>query len=337
MNLRKYIVILLIMLGAWSTVVSAQDYSLVVCPGDTGVDYSVNGWEGSTFEWSISGGGTITREYGDSIIVDWSMVPGIYEITVQEISKHGCYGIPKSVGVMISAPEINLGEDTYVCFGESMTFSPVGDYYSFEWQDGSTLPTFTGSEEGYISCKVSDEYGCFWEDELFLEVKPLPYVDLGNDTSLCGEQYLDISGGFDAIDFNWSTGESSPIITVYQGYKEISVIVEDDFACVNYDTIIIDDCDPGVFFKDIPTAITPNGDGINDVWRIEKLEAYTDAVIDIYDRWGRLVFKSEPGYPEAWDGRKANGDFVPMDSYHFVILLNFGDDDRIIGTITVVR
>ena len=121
------------MLGAWSTVVSGQDYSLVVCPGDTGVDYSVQGSAGSTFEWTISnGGGTISRNYGDSIIVDWSMVPGIYEITVQEISQHGCYGLPKSVGVMISAPDINLGDDTYVCYGESMTFAPVGDFYSFE-------------------------------------------------------------------------------------------------------------------------------------------------------------------------------------------------------------
>lgn len=326
------------MLGAWSAVVSAQDYSLVVCPGDTGMDYAVKGWEGSTFEWSVSNdGGTIIRNYGDSIIVDWGTVPGIYEITVQEISKHGCYGIPKSVGVMISAPDIDLGEDTYICEGETMTFSPVGDYYSFEWQDGSTLPAFTASEEGYITCRVSDEYGCFREDELFLEVKPLPVVDLGRDTSLCGEQYLDISGGYDAIYFNWSTGETSPGITVYQGYQEISVIVEDDYGCINSDTLVIDNCDPELFFSDIPTAITPNDDGINDVWRIEKLEVYPEAVVDIYDRWGRLVFRSEPGYTEPWDGRNARGEYVPMDSYHFVILLNFGDEDRVVGTVTVIR
>ncbi len=322
------------MLSAWSTVVFGQDY--VVCPGDTAMDYSVQGTLGSTFEWTVEGG-VISRNYGDSVIVEWGMEPGEYEITVQEISQYGCYSIPMSLSVLISAPEINLGEDTFVCYGESKTLSPIGDYYSYEWQDGSTLPIYTASEEGYITCKVSDEYGCFWEDELFLEVKPLPYVDLGNDTSLCGEQYLDLSGGYDAISFDWSTGENSPNIIVYQGYKMISVVVEDDFGCINYDTIVIDDCDPGLFFKDIPTAITPNGDGINDVWRIEKLEAYSGAVVDIYDRWGKLVFRSEPGYPDPWDGRNARGKFVPMDSYHFVILFNFGDDDRIIGTITVIR
>ena len=94
---------------------------------------------------------------------------------------------------------------------------------------------------------------------------------------------------------------------------------------------------PALFFKDIPTAITPNGDGRNDEWILEKLEAYPDVVVDIYDRWGNLVFRSEPGYPDPWDGRNMRGDLLPMDSYHFVILLNFGDDDRIIGAVTVIR
>lgn len=324
------------MLGAWSTVVLGQDYTYVVCPGDTGMDYSVQGTEGSTFEWSVEGG-TISRNYGEKIIVDWSMVPGIYQITVQEISADGCYAIPKSVGVMISAPDIDLGGDVNICEGETLTLSPEGEYYSFEWQDGSTLPSFTTAEEGFISCKVSDKYGCFWEDQVFLDIKPLPVVDLGSDTSLCGEQYLDLSGGYDAVNFTWSTGDFSAGITVYQGYQEISVIVEDEFGCFNYDTIIINDCDPSVYFKDIPTAITPNGDGRNDEWVLEKLEAYPDVVVDIYDRWGDLVFRSEPGYPEPWDGRNMRGKLLPMDSYHFVILLNFGDDDRIVGAVTVIR
>ena len=193
-------------------------------------------------------------------------------------------------------------------------------------------------QEGFITCKVSDAYGCFWEDELYLEVKPLPEVDLGRDTSLCGEESLYLFAGNDGINFNWSNGETGNEIQVFQGYQEISVIVEDEFGCENSDTIIIDNCDPGVFFKDIPTAITPsNQDGVNDVWMLEKLQSYPDAVVDIYDRWGRLIWRSEPGYPTPWDGRDMRGSEVPMDSYHFIILLNFGEDDRVIGSVTVIR
>lgn len=324
------------MLGAWSAAVLGQDYTYVVCPGDTGMDYSVQGTEGSTFEWTVEGG-TISRDYGDSIIVEWGTVPGVYQITVQELSVHGCYAIPKSVGVLVSAPVIDLGIDVYRCTGETLTLSPVGEFYSYEWQDGSTESSYTTGEEGMITCRVSDQYGCFAEDQIFLEIKPLPVVDLGSDTSLCGEQYIDLSGGYDGVSYSWSTGEASPVITVYQGYQEISVIVEDEFGCQNSDTIIINECDPALFLKDIPTAITPNGDGRNDEWILEKLEAYPDVVVDIYDRWGNLVFRSEPGYPEPWDGRNMRGELLPMDSYHFVILLNFGDDDRVIGSVTVIR
>ena len=106
-------------------------------------------------------------------------------------------------------------------------------------------------------------------------------------------------------------------ITVYQGEKqEISVIVEDEYGCISMDTILIDECNIEYYFKDIPTAITPNGDGVNDVWNIEKLEAYTQSEVEIYDRWGTLVWKSEPGYPTAgmegiWGGTCSHG-FIPL-------------------------
>ena len=336
MNWIRNILVTGIMLMAWYNLVPAQDYMSIVCPGDTGVSYFVEGTEGSTFEWTVNGG-EIVRDYGDSVIVNWGREPGTYEMTVQEISKWGCYAAPVSGRVLVSAPDIDLGDDTYVCDGNTLTLSPQGDFYSFLWHDGTTDPQFTSGEEGWISCTVTDQYGCPWTDSLYLEVKPLPYVDLGSDTSLCGEQSLRLSGGTDGINFNWSTGEIAPEITVYQGYKEIWVSVEDEWGCVNSDTIIIDECDPGVFFQDIPTAFTPNGDGRNDVWRLEKLEAYPDAVIEIFDRWGKLVYRSEPGYPEPWNGQDMRGRLVPMDSYHFVIQLNFGEDDRVIGAVTVIR
>jgi gliding motility-associated-like protein len=239
--------------------------------------------------------------------------------------------------VKVSILEFELGGDTHICEGESLTLELDKDYEQIEWIDGSTLKTFTTSEQGLITCKVTD-YGCSALDELYLEVKPLPYVNLGNDTTLCGDQSLYLNGGDDAMIYNWSTGESSYEIQVFQGYKEISVQVEDEYGCINSDDIIIENCDPSSFFKDIVNAITPsNQDGINDVWEIKELQSYSDAVVDIYDRWGRLIWRSEAGYPTPWDGRTMRGNAVPMDSYHYVIRLNFDDDDRVIGSVTVIR
>jgi len=337
MNLKNYIISLSLFLATCVSPVLGQDYVAIVCAGDTGMTYSVSGWEGSTFEWIVEGG-TIARDYNDSIVVDWGSEPGEYEISVREISQYGCAGEYKTGVILVSAPDLELGDDTYICEGELFTLQPQGDFYSFLWSDGSTSPEFETDQEGMISLAVTDEYGCSLQDNLYLEVKDLPFVDLGDDISLCGEESAYLDAGSDGINYHWSTGDISREILVYQGFQEIRVDVEDAYGCVNSDTIVIEDCDPEEYFKDIPTAITPsNQDGVNDVWRIEKLESFPDAVVDIYDRWGRLVWRSEPGYPTPWDGRNMNGKALPMDSYHFIILLNFGDDDRVVGSVTVIR
>lgn len=337
MNLKKHIISIGLLLAAWLAPVLSQDYLAVVCAGDTGVAYYVEGWAGSTFNWTVNGG-TISRNYGDSIIVDWGVVPGEYEMTVQEVSEHGCAGEIKRGTVLVSAPDLDLGGDAYICEGEMFTLEPEGDFYSYLWHNGSVYPTFATNQEGEISLTVTDSLGCAWTDELFLEVKSLPSVNLGKDRSLCGSESLVLDAGDDGIDFRWSTGDRSREITIYQGYQEIWVQVEDEFGCRNGDTLLIEECDVAEYFNDIPTAITPSDpDGVNDYWRIEKLEGYPQAVVDIYSRWGTLIWRSEPGYPTPWDGRDMRGREVPMDSYHYVIMLNYGDDERVYGTITVIR
>ncbi|MEE4215413.1 MAG: HYR domain-containing protein, partial [Bacteroidales bacterium] len=319
--------------------VANQDQGSVgpVCAGDEGVLYTVKGWEGSVFDWSISGG-VIIQDDGDSVYVDWGSVPGEYEISVQEISAQGCQGAIKRATVLVSAPEIDLGDETYICNGEIFTVEPDGDFISYLWHDGTTTPTFSTAEAGLISCQVTDQYGCTSSDDLYLEVYDLPFVSIGNDTSLCGTEFIRLDAGADGILYRWSTGENSREITVYQGYQEIWVEVENEYGCVNSDTLLIENCDINDYFSDIPTAITPsNADGVNDEWRIEKLEGFPEAVVDIYDRWGRLIWRSEPGYPDPWDGRDLRGKTVPMDSYHYVILLNFMNLDRVVGSVTVIR
>lgn len=56
----------------------------------------------------------------------------------------------------------------------------------------------------------------------------------------------------------------------------------------------------------IPDAFTPNGDGMNDVLRLPSIEAFPDAVITIFNRWGEVVYFSKQGYAHPFDGT-ANG------------------------------
>ena len=85
----------------------------------------------------------------------------------------------------------------------------------------------------------------------------------------------------------------------------------------------------------IPTAFTPEGDGFNDVWEIELIELYPEAIIEIYNRWGTLLYVSDKGYTNPWDGTY-KGREMPIDSYHYVIIPGKGREP-VTGNVTIIR
>lgn len=85
---------------------------------------------------------------------------------------------------------------------------------------------------------------------------------------------------------------------------------------------------------EIVNAFTPNGDGINDTWEIPSLQAYPACSVNIFTRYGALVYKST-GYVKAWDGTYAAKQ-VPAGTYYYIIDLKNGKD-KISGAVTVLR
>lgn len=70
----------------------------------------------------------------------------------------------------------------------------------------------------------------------------------------------------------------------------------------------------------IPNAFSPNGDGINDQFKIKGFELYSDATITIIDRWGETIyFTDQP--TEAWDGTY-NGKDAVEDTYFYILFIN---------------
>ena len=85
---------------------------------------------------------------------------------------------------------------------------------------------------------------------------------------------------------------------------------------------------------DIPSAFTPDGDGKNDRWIIENIDVYPECEVQIFSRWGKLVYSSK-GYLDTWDGNY-NGSVLPAETYFYVIRLNeFSDNYQ--GTVTLIR
>lgn len=74
----------------------------------------------------------------------------------------------------------------------------------------------------------------------------------------------------------------------------------------------------------IPQFISPNGDNQNDLWIIENIELYPQSRVQVFNRWGGLVYEME-NYDNSWDGKsnqsnlKLGNDYLPSGTYYYVI------------------
>ena len=84
----------------------------------------------------------------------------------------------------------------------------------------------------------------------------------------------------------------------------------------------------------IPNTFTPNGDGINDKWNIDDLAAFPNCSVEIFTRYGTMVYKSI-GYGIPWEGT-FNGANLITGTYYYVIDLKNGDKPYA-GSITIIR
>ncbi len=86
----------------------------------------------------------------------------------------------------------------------------------------------------------------------------------------------------------------------------------------------------------ITSGFTPNGDGKNDLWQIDYLNAFPDCTVEIFNRWGDRLFNST-GYTTPFDG-KFKGQDLPVGTYYYVININHpGYPKPITGPLTIFR
>jgi len=84
----------------------------------------------------------------------------------------------------------------------------------------------------------------------------------------------------------------------------------------------------------VPNTFTPNADGYNDTWFIPGLLSYTNCTVNIYNRYGAIMYRSV-GYQQPWDGT-SNGKTVPAGAYYYVIDTK-SSSGKLNGEVTVLR
>ena len=84
----------------------------------------------------------------------------------------------------------------------------------------------------------------------------------------------------------------------------------------------------------IPNAFSPNGDGMNDVWVLKNIQQYPAASINIYDRYGAIIYRGN-GASNPWDGSGKSG-ALPVGVYYYLVNLKDGSPVQQ-GSVTLIR
>ena len=240
-----------------------------------------------------------------------------------------------------------------VCVGDAIQFADISNALgrtktAFAWQLGNGQSrtdaafTYTYPQAGTynVSFYYATDVGCF-SDTITKQVgvHPYPNVNAGPDrVVLEGGQVLlaaSVSGGSNYT-YLWSpaTWLSDPAIlqpvsspTADITYK---LTVTSEGGCANADEVRVT-----ILLKpEIPSAFSPNGDGINDVWNIRYLDSYPGATVQVFDRYGRAVFSSV-GYNTPWNGT-LNGNGLPAGVYYYIVNPKNGRSSYT-GSVTILK
>ena len=253
---------------------------------------------------------------------------GTYRDTLK--AANGCDSIRILNLTLTPIPKPNLGQDRSFCEGDSIQISP-GNFTNYSWQNGATTANIWVNTPGLYWVRVSNG-SCSAADTLNIgALFPTPRNFLADTFRLCLGESIEVPG---YARYRWSSGESVATYKVKQ-FGPLSLGVTTTEGCVGTDQTIIvsNDCK----LVSIPNAFSPNGDGLNEVFRPTFGVPVTGYQAIIFNRWGQqMQLSSDP--LKGWDGRW-NGKDAPLGVYYYII--RFADGAGVqherTGSVTLLR
>lgn len=301
----------------------------VLCQGDV-LTLSLSPGAGTTITWQDNSNGT-------SYAVTTS---GLY--SVQVTNRCGTAADSILIDYLDRPVPFSLGPDTVLCPGQSVVLQAPVTSDAILWQDGSSNAVFVADQPGIYTLHLTNACGSTMDTmEVFVQSDE-PIVDLGPDRTWCSPEtfLLDATQAFPAI-YTWSTGAMTPVVTVTQPGTYSVEVKTPCYSAGDEVTVIEADCDEeaGIY---IPNVFSPNGDGINDEFRVEVGSDVEVLSMEgaIYDRWGDLVFSAAMN-PFTWDGRMGETRMNPA-VYVYVIRVRWlrsGTEElsTFAGSVTLMR
>ena len=250
-----------------------------------------------------------------------------------DVNKGGCV-YRDSIDVLVKPlPTVNLGKDTTLCEDNTLllnvTNPPTSSYL---WQDARTTATYLVTQTGQYNARVIMN-GCVNRDTVNIDYFLKPRFTLGANRPICTGMSFILDPKIDSVNYLWQDGSNNKTYTVTQpGLYRLTAI---NYCGSTTDAVVVTQ---GACKLYIPNAFTPNGDGKNDVFRASYGENVTDYQLQIYNRYGQIIFTSNE-INKGWDGTY-KGSKQPIGSYAWIIAYKTATNNTeaiLKGTILLIR
>lgn len=234
-------------------------------------------------------------------------------------------------------PKANAGKDTTICKGQQIRLQGSGgtdyDWYPTDFKNSPSLPNPRVTPDSTIRYYLTalDSNKCEDRDSVLVSVVQPP-TTVTIDSTICDDKTITVNAQNIGFSYLWSTGTTNQVTTLDPG-KHFVILSNSCFADTSYFTITGKDCNP-IYY--IPTAFSPNGDGLNDVFSVYG-DNIANIEMTIYNRWGEVLFKVKSTNP-TWNGGYKNA-ICPSNQYLYIIVLQdkTGKKYNEKGTITLLR
>ncbi len=306
---------------------------------------TINSWMWNFGDLATSTNQNETHQYAS---------PGTYDVQLIVGTTTGCYD---STTIQVDIYEIPAANFSYTTScpnnqitvdftDESTTISDPINYWFYDFGGpGSSAQAnpsqiFNPNGNYTILHIVRTDKGCYDTISQILSIPPYPVADFSynsNNGMNIGAVFNFINNSTNSSAYLWDFGnnntsvEEDPSNTYFaNGNYVVTLYVTGPIGCTDSTTQLITINTVTTEINTlIPNAISPNGDGKNDVWKLEFLDLlYPNAHVEVFNEWGQLLFQSD-GYDIPWDGTYA-GEKVPDGTYYYIIdLTGSGNEEEI--------
>lgn len=266
------------------------------------------------------------------LVSPYSNIIAFNQVVYARVDSGGnCEGIIEVELLIEGPPDIPLDVELIYCqdifpntieLNTGLSTTQISDF-QYQWNTGATSPTISVNAPGEYSVQIFNGTDCPIERTITVVPSSNPIIediivnDLGTDNSI--EVIVSGDGEYEySIDGNAAFTENAVFNNLPVGIYNVRI--RDKNGCGFSEEL--------VSVSGFPKYFSPNGDGVNDTWKVKNLSSRINftGTIYIYDRYGKLVHIVLPN-SGGWDGTY-EGSRMPQSDYWFKAVLNNGETLR---------